>query len=67
MLDGEDIKKVNQAARDILEEVGVVFPSEKALKIFADAGANVDFDKKLVKIPSHLVAKYLKKLQGVIP
>ncbi len=61
ILDDEDIKKINQTARDILEEVGVVFPSEKALKIFADAGANVDFDKKLVKIPSDLVAKYLKK------
>jgi len=61
ILDDEDIKKINQTARDILEEVGIVFPSEKALKIFADAGANVDFDKKLVKIPNHLVTDYLKK------
>jgi len=61
ILDDDDIKKINQTARDILEEVGVVFPSEKALKIFADAGANVDFDKKLVKIPSHLVTDCLKK------
>jgi trimethylamine--corrinoid protein Co-methyltransferase len=61
ILSDEDIKKVNQTALDILEEVGVVFLSEKALKIFADAGANVDFDKKTVKIPGHLVADYLKK------
>jgi len=61
ILDDEDINKINQTALNILEEVGVVFPSQKALKIFADAGANVDFDKKLVKIPSHLVADYLKK------
>jgi len=61
VLDDEDIKKINQAALSILEEVGVLFPSEKALKIFADAKANVDFDKKIVKIPSHLVADYLKK------
>jgi len=61
ILDDEDVKKINQTALNILEEVGVVFPSEKALKIFADAGANVDFDKKLVKIPGHLVIEYLKK------
>ncbi len=61
VLDDEDIQKINQAALTILEEVGVVMPSEKALKIFADAGADVDFDKKLVKIPSHLVVDSLKK------
>jgi len=63
-LDDEEIKKINQAARDILEEVGVFFPSEKALKIFADAKARVDFDKKLVKIPGHMVTEYLKKASG---
>ncbi len=61
ILDDEDIKKINQTALDILEEVGVLFPSEKALKIFADAGANVDFGKKIVKIPSHLVVDSVKK------
>jgi len=61
ILDDGDIKKINQTALNILEEVGVVFPSQKALKIFADAGAKVDFEKKLVKIPSHLVTDYLKK------
>ncbi len=61
ILDDEDIKRINQTALSILEEVGVVIPSEKALKIFADAGADVDFEKKLVKIPSHLVADSLKK------
>ena len=61
ILDDEDIKKINQTALTILEEVGIVMPSEKALKIFADAGADVDFDKKLVKIPSHLVVDSLKK------
>ena len=61
ILDDEDIKKINQTALSILEEVGIMMPSEKAMKIFADAGADVDFDKKLVKIPSHLVVDSLKK------
>jgi len=61
ILSDNDVAKVNQTALSILEEVGVQFFSEKALRIFADAGAKVDFDKKLVQIPSHLVAKYLKR------
>ncbi len=61
ILDDEDIKKINQTALTILEEVGIMMPSEKALKIFADAGADVDFDEKLVKIPSDLVVDSLKK------
>jgi len=64
ILDDGDVKKINQTALNILEEVGVFFPSEKALKIFADAGARVDFDKKLVKIPGHMVTEYLKKASG---
>jgi len=64
ILDDGDVKKINQTALNILEEVGVFFPSEKALKIFADAGARVDFDKKLVKIPGHMVTDYLKKASG---
>ncbi len=61
VLDDEEISKINQTALSILEEVGIVMPSEKALKIFADAGADVDFNKKLVRIPSHLVTDSLKK------
>jgi len=61
ILDDEDIKKINQTALDILEEVGLYCPSQKALRIFADAGASVDFDKEIVKIPSHLVVDSLRK------
>jgi trimethylamine--corrinoid protein Co-methyltransferase len=41
----------------ILEDVGVKFPSEKALSIFADHGAEVDHDSQIVKIPRDLVFK----------
>ena len=61
ILDDADIKKIDEASLSILEEVGIIFPAEKALKIFADARATVDFDKKTVKIPSHLVTHYLEK------
>jgi len=59
IIDDREISQINQNTRTVLEEVGVTFPSEKALKIFADVGANVDFDNQLVKIPADLLDKYL--------
>jgi len=41
----------------LLDEVGVHFPSHKALEIFADHGAKVDWDTKIVRIPPDLVQK----------
>ncbi len=41
----------------LLEKVGVRFPSRKALEIFADHGAQVDWEKESVRIPPQLVAK----------
>jgi trimethylamine--corrinoid protein Co-methyltransferase len=43
----------------ILEEVGTRFPSQKALGIFADSGADVDWDTQLVKLKPDLVDKAL--------
>lgn len=43
----------------ILEDVGVIFPSEKAIRIFSDHGAHVDKHTQVVKIPRHLVMKAL--------
>jgi len=38
-----------------LSEVGVYFPSDKALSIFADHGANVDWETKIVRITPEIV------------
>jgi len=43
----------------ILQDVGVKFPSQKALKIFADHGADVDWDTEIVRITPDLVEKAL--------
>ena len=60
ILDDDEITKINQTALDILQDVGVLMPSEKALRIFADAGANVDFENQRVRIPPQLVVDSLK-------
>ncbi len=50
ILDDQEISEINQNTRVVLEEVGVTFPSDRALKLFADVGANVDFDKQRIAL-----------------
>jgi trimethylamine--corrinoid protein Co-methyltransferase len=56
-LSEEQLDQLQAATLQILEEVGVQFPSEKALAIFADHGAQVDRNTQTVKIPRDLVRK----------
>ena len=59
-LSDEQLDKLQEATLRILEEVGVKFPSEKALAIFADHGAQVDHETQIVKLPRDLVFKAMK-------
>jgi len=56
-LDEEQLANLQEATLHILENTGVQFPSEKALAVFAEHGAQVDHDTKIVKIPRDLVFK----------
>lgn len=55
----EQLNMLQEGTLRILEDVGVQFPSEKALRIFADHGAYVDKHTQIVKIPPQLVMKAL--------
>ena len=54
-LDGEHLDLLQEATLHILDKVGVRFPSEDALNIFADHGACVDRETQIVKISPDLV------------
>ncbi len=41
----------------LLDEVGVHFPSRRALEVFAEHGAQVDWETEIVRIPPDLVEK----------
>ncbi|MFA9407051.1 MAG: trimethylamine methyltransferase family protein, partial [Anaerolineales bacterium] len=43
----------------LLEDVGVRFPSQRALEIFSDHGAHIDWDTEIVRIAPDLVEKAL--------
>lgn len=60
-LGDEDIEKIHQGTVTVLEETGVRFPLPKALHLFADAGACVDFEAQVVRIPPDLLTSTLSK------
>lgn len=58
-LSSEQLDRLQEATLTILAEVGVRFPSEKALSLLADHGADVDHDKQIVKMSPDMVHKAL--------
>ena len=57
ILDKNEIDALQKGTYQLLAEVGVCYPSEKALKIFADHGAEVDWDTCIIRIFPELVDK----------
>jgi trimethylamine---corrinoid protein Co-methyltransferase len=57
----EQLDRLKQATLDILETVGVRFQSAKALGILAEAGASVDRESQVAKLPPELVLTAMAK------
>jgi trimethylamine--corrinoid protein Co-methyltransferase len=55
VLSPEQLAEIKAATLCILEHVGVKFPSERALRVFAEHGANVDLDRQIVRMPPDVV------------
>ena len=55
ILSDEQLAQFKSATLEILDEVGVHCPSEKALAIYAEHGARVDSVHQLVKLPPDVV------------
>ena len=55
MLSQEEIEHIDATSRRILHEVGILVEKRDALEIFQDASAEVDFENKLVRIPSNVI------------
>ena len=55
VLTKEQLEQIQSATLEILENVGFYCPSKKALSIYAEHGASVDPDSKIVKLPNSIV------------
>jgi trimethylamine:corrinoid methyltransferase-like protein len=59
VLTPEQLSSIKSATLQIMEQVGVRFPSDKALHVFAEHGALVDWERQVVRLPADLVLKAL--------
>jgi trimethylamine--corrinoid protein Co-methyltransferase len=65
ILSEQDVRRIHTATLDVIESVGVRFPSPKALDILAANGAAVDRQAMIARIPGHAVEDALKKAPPV--
>ncbi|MBN2148771.1 MAG: trimethylamine methyltransferase family protein [Anaerolineales bacterium] len=56
-LGNNQLDHIQSATLEVLEQVGVHCPSEKALQIYAEHGGQVDFERQIVRLPASLVMK----------
>ena len=61
VINKDDVEKVHLSSLDMLDQIGIKVFSERALKILADAGAEVDSSAGVARIPSHLVSEAIDK------
>ncbi len=57
LLPQTQLETLKQGTLHLLDEVGVHFPSGRALEIFADHGARVDRERQIVRVPPDLVER----------
>ncbi len=60
ILNEKQIKDMHENAIDLLENLGIIFQYDEALKIMENGGCEVDWDTKKVKIPRQIVEKSIK-------
>jgi trimethylamine--corrinoid protein Co-methyltransferase len=64
ILNNQQIEQIHLASAWLLSEHGLRFLSQRALQVFAEAGAVVDFDRQIVRIPGALLDKSLAAASG---
>ncbi len=60
VLTASELRALQEATLSVMDQVGVRFPSEKALKVFAEHGAQVDFDSQVVRMSPDFVLEQLQ-------
>jgi trimethylamine---corrinoid protein Co-methyltransferase len=56
-----DIERIHTASLDVIESIGVRFPSSKALDLWEAHGAQVDRSTMIVRAPGHIIENALRQ------
>ncbi len=60
-LTSDEVERLRSGTLWILENVGVRFPSDVALELLSDHGAQIDWERQIVRMAPHLVEKAMSK------
>jgi trimethylamine---corrinoid protein Co-methyltransferase len=66
ILSSEEIKKIDNASREALIDMGILVHSDNVLRMLADKGASVDFKNKIVKLSNKKIEECLNSAPGEI-
>ncbi len=66
LLSNDEVQMIHATSIKVLEKIGVEIENENAMKIFAEAGAHVDSEKKRVLISEELVKEALEKVPSEV-
>ncbi|MFC2145153.1 trimethylamine methyltransferase family protein, partial [Actinomycetota bacterium] len=66
ILSDEEIKVIDEGAREVLSDTGILVLSEEILKTLASKGADVDFNKKIVKVNNKIINDCLDSAPDII-
>lgn len=61
ILSPQQVERLHTATLDVIENVGVKFPSPQALDIWERHGADVDRESSIVRVPGEIIEEALKK------
>ena len=62
----EDIAQIHATSMKVFEEVGIQINSERALSLFKDAGASVETENRIVKMPGQKVMEIIENTPHVV-
>jgi trimethylamine--corrinoid protein Co-methyltransferase len=61
LLSEEEVEAIHRGALYTLEKTGMRVEHERSLRLYADNECDVDFENRMVRIPSHLVEESIRK------
>jgi trimethylamine--corrinoid protein Co-methyltransferase len=61
LLSNDELEHIHETSLRILQEIGIKVLSKKVQSLLAENGAEVDFPRSIVKLPSSLVEEAIKK------
>ena len=60
ILSKDELSEIHDGTMEILAQTGLFVEDEQALELFGDHGADVDLQKKIVRIPEYLVEEAIR-------